>query len=44
MRDGLNWKKLRRLNSPWQNYGKCASGDEVCGTGKMVPSAGESGD
>jgi hypothetical protein len=27
-------------NSPWQNYGKCASGDEVCGTGKRVPSAG----
>ena len=19
-------------SSPWQNYGKCASGDEVCGT------------
>ena len=31
-------------NSPWQNYGKCASGDEVYGTGKRVPSAGESGD
>ena len=31
-------------NSPWQNYEKCASGDEVCGTGKMVPSAGESSD
>ncbi len=23
---------LDALNSPWQNYGKCASGDEVCGT------------
>src|SRR3989442_1020330 len=22
-------------NSPWQNHGKCASGDEVCGNGKM---------
>jgi hypothetical protein len=32
------------LSSPWQNYEECASGDEVCGTGKMVPSAGESGD
>ena len=31
-------------NSPWQNHGKSANGDEVCGTGKMVPSAGESGD
>jgi len=31
-------------SSPWQNYGKCASGDEVCGTEKRVPSAGESGD
>ena len=30
------------LNSPWQNHGKSASSDEVCGTGKMVPSAGES--
>jgi hypothetical protein len=31
-------------SSPWQNYGKCASGEEVCGTGKMAPPAGESGD
>jgi hypothetical protein len=31
-------------SSPWQNYGKCSSGDEACGTGKRVPSAGESGD
>jgi hypothetical protein len=30
------------LSSPWQNHGKSASSDEVCGTGKMVPSAGES--
>jgi dTDP-4-amino-4,6-dideoxygalactose transaminase len=40
-------QEIRRssiANSPWQNYGKCASGEEVCGTGKMVPSAGESGD
>jgi hypothetical protein len=29
-------------SSPWQNHGKSASSDEVCGTGKMVPSAGES--
>jgi hypothetical protein len=29
-----------KVSSPWQNYGKCASGDEVCGTGKRVPSAG----
>ena len=29
-------------NSPWQNHGKSASSDEVCGTGKMVASAGES--
>ena len=28
------------VSSPWQNYGKCASGDEVCGTGRRVPSAG----
>ena len=27
-------------SSPWQNYGKCSSGDEACGTGKRVPSAG----
>jgi hypothetical protein len=25
-------------NSPWRNHGECASGDEVCGSGKMVPS------
>jgi hypothetical protein len=41
LRDRSN---ARRPSSPWQNYEKCASGDEVCGTGKMVPSAGESGD
>ena len=32
------------VNSPWQNYEKCASGDEMGGTGKMVASAGESSD
>jgi hypothetical protein len=37
-------KRAERPNSPWQNYGKCASGEEVCGTGKMAPPAGESGD
>jgi hypothetical protein len=31
-------------NSLWQNYEKCASGDEVCGTGKMVPSADQLGE
>jgi len=31
-------------NSPWQNYEKRTSGDEVCGTGKMVPSADKSGE
>jgi hypothetical protein len=32
------------LAAPWQNYGKCVNGDEVSGTGKMVPSAGQSGE
>ena len=32
------------LSSLWQNYEKCLSGDEVCGTGNMVPSAGQSGE
>jgi hypothetical protein len=31
-------------SSPWRNYRNGASGDEVCGTGKKVRSAGESGD
>jgi Histidine kinase len=30
----------RSASSPWQNYGKCLSDDEVYGTGKRVPSAG----
>jgi hypothetical protein len=42
--DSLRKNIVLDLSSPWQNYGRCASGDEVCGTGKMVPSAGESGD
>jgi hypothetical protein len=31
-------------SSPWQNYGECASGDEACGNGKKVPSAGQPGE
>jgi len=32
-------------NSPWRNYRNCASGDEMCGTGKRVPPSGDkSGD
>ena len=38
------WLEGDNPNSPWQNYGKCANGDEVCGTGKKVPSTGESSD
>ena len=34
--------RTQAASSPWQNHGKSASSDEVCGTGKMVPSAGES--
>jgi len=34
----------RSPSSPWQNYEKRTSGDEVCGTGKKVPSADKSGE
>ena len=43
--EGLSYQETQvaLASSLWQNYEKCTSGDEVCGTGKMVPSAGQSG-